>query len=299
MATPRYWSANYWEANYWDTEYWAAATGGEIIGSIGASTTLAPSGVVSGDYWATTYWGSNYWSSGYWADGGVFGNSTFVGSFTPSVGVNGTISSTLQVNPAAFVGSTTQVELFDLDVSFTVQWTFTEASTFTGTIANTLEANASAITGQFSEDFTGTIGTTLSESPANFDGTHVAPSDRSGVITTQLSNEGFEGVGLVVDPDGFTGSIAASTDVSSAITGQYITSNTDGSIGVTLDDVTPAWRGNYFSADTVVGTFLHTLNGHTLSFTGTMTRPESWVDADDDTTTWTVTAADDVTWTVQ
>lgn len=269
MATPRYWSANYWEANYWDVEYWAAATGGEIIGSIGASTTLEAPGTVTGDYWATGYWGSNYWDSAYWSLGGAGGGSVFIGSFEPSIGITGLISSTLQANPAAFVGSTTQVELFDLDVSFTVQWTFTEASTFTGTIANTLAANTSAITGQFSEDFTGTIGTTLAANQANFDGTHVAPADRSGLITTLLSNEGFEGVGLVVDPDGFTGSIAASTDVSSSITGQYITSNTDGSIGVTLDEVTSTITGIYASSGTVVGSIPNTLNDMRASFSGT------------------------------
>ena len=299
MATPRYWSANYWEPDYWDNEFWAAASGGEIIGQISASANLAGPSAAIGSYWGSQYWASSYWGGDYWAEPGSGGGSTFIGSFDANEGITGLISNTLQVAQSAFVGSTTQVELFDLDVSFTVQWTFTESSTFTGAIANTLEAAASAVTGQFSADVFGSVAATLGNDSPNFDGTHVAPASRSGLITTTLDQELFAGVGLVVDPDGFTGSIAATTDASAAFTGQYITSNTDGSIGVTLDDVSPVWRGNFFDAATTVGTFLVTLNGATSSITGTSAAPESWVDANDDTTAWTVTTADDTAWTVQ
>ena len=269
MATVRYWNADYWNANYWQATYWAASTAaGTYTGQIAATTTLAGPGVTTGAYWNSNYWNDFYWNSDYWKEVSPGGGTTFFGTFTPAGGNTGTITVTLGDDASGFVGTVGQTDIFDIDVSFSVLWTMSEFSTYTGSIAVTAEDVSAAFSGLFSENFTGSIATTLDDSTSNFDGTHVAPPNRSGTIATTLQDDSSLFQGLYVD--GTLGTIAVTLQpATAAFTGQYITSNTDGSIGVTLEDVTANWDGAVFASGDVVGSMNISLDNVSPTFTGT------------------------------
>ena len=275
MAVQRYWNANYWQANYWDDEFWAAQSGGEITGQISASVELGGPGTSTGQYWGANYWNSNYWNTDYWKEAdSAGGGTTFFGTFVAVSNTIGSIATTLGDNPAVFAGSVGQVELFDLDVGFSVNWSFSETSTFTGSIGVTLEDAPTTILGQFSADFIGSIGTTLGDDAANFDGTHIAPANRSGLISTELGDGIAELVGLFAPASGNVGALNPSLDdVAANLDGQYIPTNTDGSIGVTLDDVVGNLDGVFIDAGAKIGTIAVSLDGFSTSFVGAVVDP--------------------------
>lgn len=268
MATVRYWDANYWNANYWQSAYWSTASGGEIVGQIAASTVLDGAVAEKGAYWGENYWNSNYWGSGYWSEYVAPQGTVFVGTFDNSNDVTGTVSASTSLS-AAIVGTTSQVVFLDVDVGFTVSWQFSELSTYTGSMGATLSGFSGSVSGQFSEDFIGTLAPALSDTSGSFSGTFVAPANRSGVIATELGASSSSFGGLVVGA-GSIGTVAATLeDATPSFVGAVSTSDTSGTISVSLDAVTASWTGIFAGSDSAVGTTVNALADFTADFNGT------------------------------
>lgn len=285
MATQRFFNADYFNDDYFDDEYFATQSTSNNLGNVAATTALAGPGVAIGNYFDDGYFASGYFADGYFsAPGGGSGATQFIGSFTPSTLFSGTIDASTNTT-SDFDGLVSQVLNFDLDVGFSVNWSFTELTNPSGTIAATTNVDA-AFTGLFTENIIGSISVSTGANTADFDGTHTAPANRTGTIpaATGALNSSIEGVN--VDPGGNAGIITTQVTKVADFDGQYITSNTDGSIGVTLNPTTATWVGSFIPAGANAGPLQTTLGQLGASFSGTNSDPNTWVEQPDESDIW-------------
>ena len=272
MAVQRFFNADYFNDDYFDDEYFAQQSTNDVTGTIAATRSVAGVVAVAGDYYNPDYFNDDYFAPGYFALGGGSAGTVFVGSFLTANDFTGTIDVDT-TKTSAFTGTVSQVLNFDLSVGFSVNWSFQEFTNVTGTIAASKTAS-SAITGLFSENYTGTIDVSTGANTANLDGTHTAPANRTGTIGTTTSETTALFQGVHVAPGGNTGTIAVSITKTSDFDGQYITSNTDGTLSATLNGVTATWVGSFIDAAANAGPLQATLNAATGSFLGSITAPE-------------------------
>jgi hypothetical protein len=253
--------------------------GAGAIGLQGGQASIALPGV----FFAVKYFAAHYFGAHYFGGGNTPGltgqvNATLQGvtvqisgTFVPAGSVSGSIVGKLDDIAGRFVGTSIQVEFFDLPIQITPNWHSTEYPAAFGSIAATLDDVSLLMGGTHvsPNGVTGLVVATLGNVTVDIEGTHVSPANRSSNIVAVLDPVTAD-LECAFSPTGTRFAVISSRlqNVTAALLGSNVVSPRSGSMNSVLGDVTVRLQGVNVPAGTRIGAIQSTLDGISVTMTG-------------------------------
>jgi hypothetical protein len=264
VATQRYFQPRYFAAGYFNPSYFAVQTP-LSVGGYFANGYFA-TGYFANHYFASAtarpaqhYFAAKYYANGYFAAGYIGGGPAIAGHATGSIALSlggvssalsgsffkatftGTIAVGLDGVGANLLANTAQRESFDLSVSVTPTWHFTEYPGFAGIASSTLDDVGGSFVGTFRAvgAIDGAMVTGLDGAFGEFDGTHVRPVGRTGLASGTLDDlVATNWVGSFAAHGTRFGQLAAELDgLTAQLLGTQSIPNRTGAVTAQLDDL--------------------------------------------------------------
>lgn len=290
-----YFAAGYFSTGYFAPRYFAGPTL-PPLGDWFASGYFA-NGYFAEGYFRRTpsrppqlYFAQKYFSVGYFAPGYFGGRAAAAGISVGNVALSlagvgcdidgsffkatftGSVAVALDGASANILAATLQLESFELSVSVTPTWHFTEYPGFSGSVVATLDDVGAAFAGTFRAvgAIDGQLGSALDGASGAVAGTHVAPANRTGVVSATLDDLlATNWVGATAAPGSHFGTVATILDgLTAQITGSNSVPSRTGTVVAQLDDVSGVTFGLSLLSGARVGTMTIELDGLSCTIVG-------------------------------